>query len=103
MCDLKISTAMLEISRIGVKSCLPTHATSALIGLQQWLKKHCVSIRLYFVASEVNVTDLHFAELSGALDHDGHEVHTFQVTDDAPNDPQGRDIEAFFQLLQRSS
>lgn len=58
---------------------------------------------LYFVASEVNVPDLHFEELSGALDHDWHEVHTFQVTDDAPNDPQGRDIEAFFQLLQRSS
>ena len=44
MCDLNISTAMLEISRIGVKSCLPTPATSALIVLQQWLKKHCVSI-----------------------------------------------------------
>ena len=58
---------------------------------------------LYFVASEVNVPDLHFEELSEALDHDWHEVHTFQVTDDAPNDPQGRDIEAFFQLLQRSS
>lgn len=55
---------------------------------------------LYFVASEVNVPDLHFAERNEKLDHDWHEVHAFQVTDDAPNDPQGRDVEEFIGLLQ---
>lgn len=57
----------------------------------------------YFVASEVNVPDLRFPERNGNLDHDWHEVHAFQATNDAPNDSQGRDVEAFIELLQRAS
>ena len=58
---------------------------------------------LYFVASEVNVPDLLFAEWNKTLDHDWHEVHSFQTTDDAPNDPQERNIEDFIELLQHAS
>jgi len=58
---------------------------------------------LYFVAPELNVPDLHFAERNEKLDHDWHEVHAFLVTDDAPTDPQGRNIEEFVALLQRAS
>lgn len=58
---------------------------------------------LYFVASELNVPDLHFAERNEKLDHDWHEVHAFLTTDDAPNDPQGRTIEEFIALLQSAS
>jgi hypothetical protein len=58
---------------------------------------------LYFVASELNVPNLHFSERNEKLDHDWHEVHAFQATDDAPNDPQGRNFEEFIELLQRAS
>lgn len=58
---------------------------------------------LYFVASELNVPDLHFAERNEKLDHDWHEVHAFLATDDAPNDPQGRTFEEFIALLQGAS
>lgn len=58
---------------------------------------------LYFVASELNVPDLHFAERNEKLDHDWHEVHAFLATDDAPNDPQARTFEEFIALLQGAS
>lgn len=57
----------------------------------------------YFVASKADVPDLHFVEHDEELDHDWHEVHAFQATDDAPNDPQGRDVEEFIASLQRAS
>ena len=57
----------------------------------------------YFVASKASVPDLHFSEHDEELDHGWHEVHTFQSTDDAPNDSQGRDIEEFIESLQCAS
>jgi len=54
----------------------------------------------YFVASKASVPDLHFAQHIEELDHDWHEVCAFQPTDDAPNDPQGRDVEEFIESLQ---
>lgn len=59
--------------------------------------------RLYFIAPAVDVPDLHFVEHHAELDHDWHEVHAFQATDDAPNDPQGRDIEEFIASLQNGA
>lgn len=63
-------------------------------------KATCID-SLYFVAADLKVPDLHFAEFNEALDHNWHEVHAFQVTEDTPNDSQGRNIEEFFELLQR--
>lgn len=57
----------------------------------------------YFVASKAGVPDLHFVEHDEELDHDWHEVNAFQATDDATNDPQGRDVEEFVESLQRAS
>jgi hypothetical protein len=57
----------------------------------------------YFVASKANIPDLHFAERVEELDHDWHEVDAFQTTDEAPNDPQGRDVEGFIESLQCAS
>lgn len=57
----------------------------------------------YFLASKAGVPDLHFVEHDEDLDHDWHEVYVFQATDEAPNDPQGRDVEEFIESLQRAS
>lgn len=58
---------------------------------------------LYFVASEVDVPDLHFADYIEVLDHGWHEIHAFHFTDDAPNDAQTRDFEMFAESLLRAS
>jgi hypothetical protein len=58
---------------------------------------------LYFVASKADIPDLHFADYNVQLDHDWHEVHSFQPTDDAPSDSKGRDICEFIESLQRAS
>jgi len=57
----------------------------------------------YFLASKAGVPDLHFVEHDEDLDHDWHEVYAFRATDEAPNDPQGRDVEEFVESLQRAS
>jgi hypothetical protein len=53
----------------------------------------------YFVASKIEVPDLHFSQCDEELDHDWHEVHAFHSTDDEPSDPQGRSIETFIEFL----
>lgn len=60
---------------------------------------------IYFLANKAGVPDLHFTEYAydSGLDHCWHEVHTFQSTDDPPNDPQGRDIEKFIEALRCAS
>lgn len=58
---------------------------------------------VYFVVLKAGVPDLHFVEYDKELDHDWHEVNAFQPTDDAPNDPQGRDVEKFIESLQCAS
>lgn len=57
----------------------------------------------YFVASMASVPDLYFVEYDTDLDHGWHELHAFQFTDEAPNDPQGRNIEEFIESLRRAS
>lgn len=57
----------------------------------------------YFVARKASVPDLHFEDYNEELDHGWHEVYTFQSTDDAPNDPQERDIEGFIESLRSAS
>jgi hypothetical protein len=57
----------------------------------------------YFIASKASVPDLHFVQHDVDLDHDWHELQAFRDTDDAPNDPEGRDIEEFIQSLQYAS
>lgn len=57
----------------------------------------------YFVASNAGVPDLHFTERDDEIDHDWHEVHSFQSTNDDPNDSQSRDIEEFIESLRCAS
>lgn len=59
--------------------------------------------RIFFVAANVGVPDLHFSKHIEKLDHDWHEVHAFQPTDDPPNDVRNRDIEAFVESLRSAS
>ena len=56
--------------------------------------------RIFFVAIKVDVPDLHFSEHIEGLDHDWHEVHAFQPTDDPPNDVRNRNIEEFVEWLR---
>ena len=56
--------------------------------------------RTYFVASKACVPDLHFADPIEHLDHDWHEFHSFQPTDETPNDSENRDIEQFVEALR---
>lgn len=67
------------------------------------MAEHFLIERTYFVASKADVPDLHFSEYNEKLDHDWHEVHAFQVTDDAPTDPQQRDVEKFIESLQQAA
>lgn len=58
--------------------------------------------RIYFLPSEVGVPKLRFEEWIENLDHDWHEIHSFDLCDDPPNDLQARDIDVFLQSLFRS-
>ena len=57
----------------------------------------------YFVASKANIPDIHFKEYNEQLDHDWHELHTFQSTEELPNDPQQRTIEELIESLRDAS
>lgn len=58
----------------------------------------------YFIASKANVPDLHFKEYNMQLDHHcWHEIHTFVPTEEAPNDPLGRNIEEFIESLREGT
>ena len=57
----------------------------------------------YFVADKAGVPDLHFSDHDEQLDHGWHEFHRCEPTQDAPNDPQGRSIEAFIGSLREAS
>ncbi len=56
---------------------------------------------IYFLPDQVGVLSLHFEEWVENLDHDWHEIHSFELCDDLPNDLQGRDVEMFIQSLFR--
>lgn len=57
----------------------------------------------FFIATKVDVPDLHFSEHIEGLDHGWHEVHAFQPTDDPPNDVRSRNIEEFVESLRCAS
>jgi hypothetical protein len=57
----------------------------------------------YFVASKAGVLDLHVETYDEDLDHGWHEFYSFQSTDEAPNDPQERNVEEFIESLQHAS
>lgn len=56
---------------------------------------------IYFLPYRVGVPSLHFEEQVEDLDHDWHEIHSFELCDDLPNDLQMRDVELFIQSLFR--
>jgi hypothetical protein len=56
---------------------------------------------IYFLPDQVGIPNLHFEEWMESLDHDWHEIHSFEFCDDLPNDLQGRDIEMFIQSIIR--
>ncbi|MGZ8226684.1 MAG: hypothetical protein ACXW0Q_15025 [Methylovulum sp.] len=56
--------------------------------------------KAYFVANKADVPDLHFEKYNEQLDHSWHEVHAFIPTEEAPNDPRGRNIEEFIESLR---
>lgn len=56
---------------------------------------------IYFLPDRVDVPSLHFEEWVEDLDHDWHEIHSFDLSDSLPNDLQARDIEMFIQSLFR--
>ena len=55
--------------------------------------------RLYFLPDQIGVPNLHFDEQIANLDHEWHEIHSFDLCDDMPNDPQARDIGIFIKSL----
>lgn len=59
--------------------------------------------RIYFVASKADIPDLHFSEYIEEVDHGWHEFHSLTLTDDAPNDHLGRNIEEFISSLRYAS
>jgi hypothetical protein len=54
---------------------------------------------IYFLPDQFGVPNLHFDEWVEGLDHDWHEIHSFNLSDALPNDRQARDIETFIQSL----
>ncbi|MFI3199814.1 MAG: hypothetical protein QX196_15995 [Methylococcaceae bacterium] len=70
------------------------------VNLVKALAENVLIDQAYFVASKANVPDLHFKEYNYQLDHGWHELHIFVPTEEAPNDPCGRNIEEFIESLQ---
>ena len=56
---------------------------------------------IYFLPDQVGVPNLHSGDWIDNLDHDWHEIHSFELSDDLPNDLQMRDVEQFIQSLFR--
>jgi hypothetical protein len=74
----------------------PHNINSSLVAT---MAKKVLIDQAYFVATKADVPDLHFREHDEQLDHGWHEFHSCQPTEDAPNDPHGRNIEEFIESL----
>lgn len=74
--------------------------TIASIVNQALMDRAFFSDRTFFIATKVEVRDLHFSDHIEELDHGWHEVHAFQPTDDPPNDVRNRNIEEFVESLR---
>jgi hypothetical protein len=58
--------------------------------------------KAYFVAPLAGVPDLHFEGHNEELDHGWHEFHGLEPTDNAPTDPQQRNIEELIIALRNA-
>ena len=56
---------------------------------------------LYFLPDKVGVPSLHFESSVNDLDHCWHEIHAFELCENAPDDPCHRDVERFIGLVIR--
>jgi len=56
--------------------------------------------RMFFVASDLNVKDLHFPEIDISIDHDWHEFYDCNYTDESVNDIEKRDISEIINILK---
>ncbi len=54
----------------------------------------------YFVATEIEVPDLHFPSYNADLDHNWHEFYAFTETDDPTDDKLGRNIGELIQCIR---
>lgn len=57
----------------------------------------------YFVATEIEVPDLHFPFYSADLDHDWHEFQAFTETDDPADDKLDRNIQELIQCIKANA
>jgi len=73
------------------------------IELVESMAKKVLIDESYFVANKANIPDLHFEHYNEQLDHGWHEMHTFQSTNETPNDQHQRTIDEFFHSLQEAS
>ena len=71
------------------------------VNLVKSMAENILIDRAYFVASKAHIPDLHFKEYNEQLDHGWHELHTFVPTEEAPNDPLGRNIEELVTIQRK--
>lgn len=55
--------------------------------------------RMFFVASDLKVKDLHLSEIDISVDHDWHEFYDYTYTDETVDDTENRDISEFIDVL----
>jgi hypothetical protein len=73
------------------------------VNLVKSMAENVLIDQAYFVASKADVPDLHFKEYNDQLDHGWHEFHAVIQTEEATNDPLGRNIEEFIESLQSAA
>ena len=56
----------------------------------------------FFVAEKAGLKKLNFPEHIKELDHDWHEFHSFEYTEENVNDENDRDIDDFIVVLQHT-
>ncbi len=70
------------------------------VNLLKTMVENVLIDQAYFVAFKADVHDLYFKEYNDQLDHSWHEFHAVAQTEEANNDPLGRNIEEFIESLQ---
>lgn len=56
---------------------------------------------MYFLPDRVGIPSLHFTDWINDLDHCWHEIHVFELCDEAANDLLARDIAPFLESVFR--
>ena len=70
------------------------------VNLLKTMVENVLIDQAYFVAFKADVPDLYFKEYNDQLDHSWHEFHAVAQTEEATNDPLGRNVEEFIKSLQ---